>query len=44
MKINLAMEGLPRFTALDEPEADYTLGYNGALLISPSIDYLERLR
>jgi phytoene dehydrogenase-like protein len=42
MKINLAMEELPRFSALDGPEADYTWGYNGGLLISPSIDYLER--
>jgi phytoene dehydrogenase-like protein len=42
LKINLAMEELPRFTALDGPEADYTWGYNGGLLISPSIDYAER--
>ncbi|RIK37828.1 MAG: NAD(P)/FAD-dependent oxidoreductase [Chloroflexi bacterium] len=42
LKINLAMEELPRFTALDGPEADYSWGYTGGLLISPSIDYVER--
>ncbi|MGH9173510.1 MAG: phytoene desaturase family protein, partial [Vicinamibacterales bacterium] len=42
MTNNLAIAELPRFSALDGPEADYTWGYNGGLLISPSIDYLER--
>ncbi len=39
-KINLALSGLPEFTALKGREADGLL--NGRLQISPEIDYLER--
>jgi phytoene dehydrogenase-like protein len=40
MKINLAVEELPRYTALDG--RDYAWGQNGGVHIAPSIDYLQR--
>lgn len=41
MKINLAMEELPRFTALESDGADTAWGNTGGLMIGPSIDYLQ---
>ncbi len=40
MKINLATEELPRYTAL--AKRGYELGQNGGVHIGPSIDYLQR--
>jgi phytoene dehydrogenase-like protein len=40
MKINLAMEELPRYTALQERGEE--LGQTGGVHIAPSIDYLQR--
>jgi phytoene dehydrogenase-like protein len=40
MKINLAVEELPRYTALEGQ--DFALGQNGGVHIAPSIDYLQR--
>jgi phytoene dehydrogenase-like protein len=40
MKINLAVEELPRYTALEG--RDYAWGQNGGVHIAPSIDYLQR--
>jgi phytoene dehydrogenase-like protein len=40
MKINLAIEELPRYRSLDGK--DYTLGQTGGVHIAPSIDYLQR--
>ncbi len=42
MKINLAMEELPRFTALQSDGSDTAWGNTGGLMIGPSIDYLQR--
>ena len=42
MKINLAMEELPRFTALQDDGSDTDWGNTGGLMIGPSIDYLQR--
>jgi phytoene dehydrogenase-like protein len=39
-KVNLALSGLPRFTALDGENHDHALG--GRIHIGPEIDYLER--
>ena len=42
MKINLAMEELPRFAALEQNGADTAWGNTGGLMIGPTIDYLQR--
>src|SRR5690606_37034628 len=42
VKINLAMEELPRFTALEQNGADTAWGNTGGLMIGPTIDYLQR--
>jgi phytoene dehydrogenase-like protein len=42
MKINLAMEDLPRFTALEGADRDMTEGYTGGLYIAPTLDYMQR--
>ena len=42
MKINLAMDELPHFTALDVPDADPQWGKTGGLMIGPTIDYLQQ--
>jgi phytoene dehydrogenase-like protein len=39
-KVNLALSGLPAFTAW--PEGQPPLPYRGAVSISPSVDYIER--
>lgn len=41
MKINLAMEELPRFTALEGDGAGTAWGNTGGLMIGPSIEYLQ---
>jgi phytoene dehydrogenase-like protein len=42
LKINVALEELPRFTALEKPGRDVKWGQNGGVHIVPSIDYLDR--
>ncbi len=42
MKINLAMEELPRFKVLEAKGIDPSLGRLGGIRICPSIDYLQR--
>jgi phytoene dehydrogenase-like protein len=42
MKLNLAVEELPRFTALEEEGRDQRLAQTGGVFIGPSIDYLQR--
>jgi phytoene dehydrogenase-like protein len=40
MKINLAIEALPRYSALEG--TDMSEGYTGGLMIAPTIDYMQR--
>jgi len=42
IKINLAMEELPRFTALEGDGMQQAWGQTGGLFIAPSIDYMQR--
>ena len=42
MKINLAVEELPKFTSLAGPDSDYAWGHTGGLFIGPDIDYMQR--
>jgi phytoene dehydrogenase-like protein len=42
MKVNLAMEELPRFTALEGNGRDQRWGQTGGLFIAPTIDYMQR--
>jgi phytoene dehydrogenase-like protein len=42
MKLNLAMEELPRFTALERAGLEQHWGQTGGLFIGPTIDYMQR--
>jgi phytoene dehydrogenase-like protein len=42
MKLNLAIEDLPCFAALDAPGTEQRWGQTGGVFIGPSIDYLQR--
>jgi phytoene dehydrogenase-like protein len=42
MKINLATEELPRYTALERDGAEMSWGQHGGVHIAPSIDYLQQ--
>jgi len=42
MKLNLAMEELPRFSALEKDGREQELSYRGGVFIGPSIDYMQR--
>jgi phytoene dehydrogenase-like protein len=42
MKINLAVEELPRFTVLDAPGREPSWGHSGGLFIGPTVDYIQR--
>lgn len=42
MKINLAVEELPRFRALDSGGSDQRWGHTGGLFIGPTIDAMQR--
>jgi phytoene dehydrogenase-like protein len=42
MKINLAVEELPRFRALEGAEHDQRWGHTGGLFIGPTIDAMQR--
>jgi phytoene dehydrogenase-like protein len=42
IKINLAMETLPEFTALDGDGKQQSWGQTGGLFIGPNIDYMQR--
>ena len=42
MKLNLAMEELPRFTALERDGRPQELAHRGGCFIGPSIDYMQR--
>jgi phytoene dehydrogenase-like protein len=41
MKINLAVDELPKYAALDKPGRDFAWGQKGGVHIAPSIDYLQ---
>jgi phytoene dehydrogenase-like protein len=42
MKLNLAVEELPHFTALENEGREQRLAQTGGIFIGPSIDYLQR--
>jgi len=42
MKINMAMEELPRFTALEGAGKEHSWAHTGGLFIGPNIDYMQR--
>jgi len=42
MKLNLAVEELPRFTALESAGRDQRLAHTGGVFVGPSIDYMQR--
>ncbi len=42
LKINMAVEELPRFTSLVQDGADLSWGTKGGLMIGPSISYLQQ--
>jgi phytoene dehydrogenase-like protein len=42
LKINLAVEELPQFTALNGADKQQSWGHTGGLFIGPTIDYMQR--